>query len=65
MAVEYEMDEMSSVVQPLVKERQSMHSTITQPAGQPPIQEVFMAREYTPTELTETAAQFQAWSVRP
>ena len=36
-----------------------MHSTITQPAGQPPIQEMFMMREYTPAELLGLAAKFR------
>lgn len=29
-----------------------------QPVGQPPVQEMFLVREYTPTELIDTTAKF-------
>lgn len=58
MVTDSETDEMCPPT-PNTKESKSTTATTTQPARQPPIQEMFMKREVTPGGLTDIIAKFQ------
>ena len=53
--IDSETDEMSGDIQPLIQEKAKAH----QQQPQPPIQEMFIMREYMPAELIDIAAKFQ------
>lgn len=56
MGIEREMDK--TACHPSTKECEAQQSQ-PWPAEQPPVQETFMMRVYTPIELIDTAAKFQ------
>lgn len=72
MGIDNKIDETLYAIQPPQKRKAGTQQQQPRPAGQHPVQETFMMREYTPSEFIDVAAKFQqkgrkgfqAWSVQ-